>query len=152
MYHYAHIISHSRLTTTGIIPSPISLAMTKLGTLGGGLALARQVKVMLSAVLRGSKVRKVENDGLKPVTEEMVTLASLLDRRVVPLSQVLPISDMAISVSVAVLMEMVHVRVRGAKRPAKRGPNNICESELIDLVDITHCAYLCNSDTDERQV
>ena len=84
----------------------------------------------------------------------MVTLASLLDRRVVPLSQVLPISDMAISVSVAVLMEMVHVRVRGAMRPAKRGPNNIilCESELIDLVDITHCAYLCNSDTDERQV
>ena len=82
----------------------------------------------------------------------MVTLASLLDRRVVPLSQVMSISDMAISVSVAVLMEMVHVRVRGAMRPAKRGPNNICESELIDLVDITHCAYLCNSDTDERQV
>ena len=107
---------------TGIIPSPVSLAMTKLGTLGGGLALARQVKVVLSAVLRGSKVREAENDGLEPVTEEVVTLASLLVRRVLPLSQVMSISDMAISVSVAELMEMVQVRVRGAMRPAKRGP------------------------------
>ncbi|MCG8626444.1 MAG: hypothetical protein MJE68_31150 [Proteobacteria bacterium] len=88
--------------------------MTKLGSLGGGLALARQVKVVLSAVLRGSKVREAENDGLEPVTEEVVTLASLLVRRVLPLSQVMSISDMAISVSVAELMEMVQVRVRGA--------------------------------------
>ena len=76
---------------TGIIPSPVSLAVTKLGTLGGGLALARQVKVVLSAVLRESKVREVENDGLEPVTEEVVTLASLLVRRVFPLSQVMSI-------------------------------------------------------------
>ena len=50
--------------------------MTKVDTPVGGLALARQVKVVLSAVLRRSKVRVLVNDGLKPVTEEMVTLAS----------------------------------------------------------------------------
>ena len=95
--------------------------MTKLCTLGG-LALARQVKVVLSAVLRGSKVRVLVNDGLEPVTEEMVTLESSLDKRVLPLSQVMSVSDISISVSVAELMEMVQVRVRGAIRPAKRGP------------------------------
>jgi hypothetical protein len=80
------------------------------------------VKVALSTVLRGSKVRVLVNDGLEPVTLEMVTLASSLDKRVLPLSQVMSISDMTISVSVAELMEMVQVRVRGAIRPAKRGP------------------------------
>ena len=103
-------------------PSPISLAMTKLATPVGGLALARQVKVVLSAVLRGSKVRVLVNDGLEPVTEEMVTLESSLDKRVLPLNQVMSILDISISVSVAELMEMVQVRVRGAVRPAKRGP------------------------------
>ena len=94
--------------------------MTKLGTLGGGLALARQVKVVLSAVLRGSNVRVLVNDGLEPDTKEIVTLASPLDKRVLPLSQVTSISDRAISVSVAGLMEMVQVRVRGSIRPANR--------------------------------
>ena len=94
--------------------------MTKLGTLGGGLALARQVKVVLSAMLRGSKVRVLVNDGLEPDAEEIVTLASPLDKRVLPLSQVTSISDRAISVSVAELMEIAQVRVRGSVRPAKR--------------------------------
>ena len=107
---------------TEAAPSPISLAVTKVGTLGGGLALARQVKVVLSAMLRGSKVRVLMNDGLEPVTKEMVTLESSLDKRVLPLSQVMSISDISISVSVAELMEMVQVSVRGAIRPAKRGP------------------------------
>ena len=108
---------------TEAAPSPISLAMTKLATPVGGLALARQVKVVLSAVLRGSKVRVLVNGGLEPpVTGEMVTLASSLDKCVLPLSQVMSISDISISVSVAELMEMVQVRVRGAIRPAKRGP------------------------------
>jgi hypothetical protein len=79
------------------------------------------VKVVLSAVLRGSKVRVLVNDGLEPATEEMVTLPSPLGKRVLPLSQVISISDMAIPVSVAELMEMIHVRVRGAIRPAKSG-------------------------------
>ena len=113
---------HSLLTTMSSVSSPISLAMTELATPVGGLALARQVKVVLSAILRGSKVRMLVNDGLEPVTEEMVTLASSLDKRVLPLSQVMSISDISISVSVAELMEMAQVRVRGAIRPAKRGP------------------------------
>jgi hypothetical protein len=71
----------------------------KLATLGGGLTLARQVKVALSAMLRGSKVRVLVNDGLEPVTLEMVTLASSLDKRVLPLSQVTSISDITISES-----------------------------------------------------
>ena len=110
---------------TEVVPSPISLATIKLATPVGGLALARQVKVVLSAVLRGSKVRMLVNDGLEPVTEEMVTLASSLDKGVLPLSQATSALLIEISVSVAELMEMVQVRVRGAIRPAKRGPEGI---------------------------
>ena len=113
---------HSLLTTISSVSSPVSLAVIKLATPVGGLALAWQVKVVLSAVLKGSKVRVLVNDGLEPVTEEIVTLESSLDKRVLPLSQVMSISDISISVSVAELMEMVQVRVRGAIRPAKRGP------------------------------
>ena len=118
------LLLHSQLTMTEAAPSPISLAMTKLDTPVGDLALALQVKVVLSAVLRGSKVRVLVNDGLEPAIEEMVTLASPLNSRVLPLcvSQIMSVSDMAISVSVAELMEMVQVRVRGAIRPANRGP------------------------------
>ena len=112
---------HSQLTTISSVSSPVSLAVTKLATPVGGLALARQVKVVLSAVLRGSKVRVLVN-GLERVTEDMVTLASSLDKRVLPLSQVMSIPDISIRVSVDELMEMVQVRVRGATRPAKRGP------------------------------
>ena len=84
--------------------------------------MARQVKVVLSTVLSGLNMRVLVNDGLEPVTEEMVTLASLLDKRVLPLSQVTSVSPIETSVSVSELMEMVQVRVRGAIRPAKRGP------------------------------
>ena len=110
---------------TETAPSPTSLAMTKLDTPVGDLALAWQVKVVLSAVFRGSKVRVLVNDGLEPAIEEMVTLASPLNNRVLPLcvSQVMSVVDMAMSVSVAELMEMVQVRVRGAIRPANRGPD-----------------------------
>ena len=81
--------------------------MMKPRILGGGPALALQVKVVaLSAVLRGSKVRVLMNDSLEPVAEEMVTLASLLDKRVLPLSHVISTPDSAITVSVAGLMEM----------------------------------------------
>ena len=80
--------------------------MMKPRILGGGPALALQVKVALSAVLRGSKVRVLMNDSLEPVAEEMVTLASLLDKRVLPLSHVISMPDSAITVSVAGLMEM----------------------------------------------
>ena len=104
---------------TKVASSPTSLTVTKLDKPVGDLALALQVKVVLSAVLRGSKVRELVNDGLEPVTEEMVTLASPLDKDVLPLSQAIL---MVISVSVALLMEMLEVRVRGAIRPAKRGP------------------------------
>ena len=107
---------------TETISSPISLAVIKLSTLAAGLVLARHVKVVLSAVLRGSKVRVLVNDGLEPDTAEILTLASPLDKRVLPLSQVISASDMATSVSVAVLMEMVQVRVRGSLLPANSGP------------------------------
>jgi hypothetical protein len=66
---------YSQLTMTEAAPSPISLAMMKLDTPVGGLALAWQEKLVLSAVLRGSKVRVLMNDGLEPDTEEMFTLA-----------------------------------------------------------------------------
>ena len=104
-------------------PSPISLIMMKPRILGGGPALALQVKVVaLSAVLRGSKVRVLMNDSLEPVAEEMVTLASLLDKRVLPLSHVISTPDSAITISVVGLMEMLQVRVRGVIRPANSGP------------------------------
>ena len=107
---------------TEAVPSPISLTVMKLCTLGGGLAVAWQVKVALSAVLRGSKVRVLVNDGLEPEIEDIVTLASPLDKAMVPLIQVTSISLTKTSVLVAVLMEMVQVRVRGAIRPANSGP------------------------------
>ena len=87
-----------------------------------GLALARQVKVVLSAVLRGSKVRVLVNDGLEPDTSEIFTLASPLDKVELPLIQVTSVSVIATSVSVAGLMEMEQVRVRGAILPANSGP------------------------------
>jgi hypothetical protein len=80
------------------------------------------VKVVLSAVLSGLNVRVLVNDGLDPETAEMVTLGSLLDKGVLPLSQVTSLSVIETSVLVAELMEMAQVRVRGAIRPAKRGP------------------------------
>ena len=74
---------------------------------------------MLSTKLRGSKVRVLVNDGLEPEVEDIVTLVSLLDKDMLPLSQVTSIS---ISVSVALLMEMVELRVRGSILPANSGP------------------------------
>ena len=91
------------------------------GTPAAGLALARQVKVS-SAVLSGFNMRLLVNDGLEPDTAEIVTLASLLDKRVLPLSQVISVSMIEISTSVALLMEMVQVRVRGSILPANSGP------------------------------
>ena len=97
----------------------------KLCTLGGGLALAWQVKVVLSALLSGSKVRVLVNDGLEPEIEEIVTLASLLDKGMLPLSQFTSIST---SVSVPESMEMVQVRLRGVILPANSGPGGIVMS------------------------
>ena len=87
-----------------------------------GLALALQVKVELSAVLGGFNVSVLVNDGLEPDTAEIVTLASLLDKGVLPLNQVTSVSLIATSVSVAGLMAMVQVRVRGVVLPANSGP------------------------------
>ena len=77
---------------------------------------------MLSTVLNGFNIRVLVNDGLEPETEEIVTLASLLDKGVLPLSQTTSVSVIETSVSVAELMEMVQVRVRGSIRPANSGP------------------------------
>ena len=117
------ILLHSRLTRTEAAPSPTSLTVMKPGhgTPAGGLALALQLKEVLSVVLRGSKVRVLLNDSLEPVTEEMVTLASPLDNGVFPLSQVTSVSVIATLVSVARLMEMEQVSVRGAMLPANSG-------------------------------
>ena len=62
------------------------------------------------------------NDGLEPDTAEIVTLASPLDKRVLPLSHMTSVSMVATSVSVAGLMEMLQVRARGATLPANSGP------------------------------
>ena len=81
-----------------------------------------QVKVELSAVLRGCKVRMLVNDGLEPDTADIVTLASPSDKGVFPLIHMTSVSMTATSVSVAELMEMLQVRVRGAILPANNGP------------------------------
>ena len=95
---------------------------------------------MLSSVLSGSKVRVLVNDGLEPETGEIVTLASLLDKDVLPLSQVTSIST---SVSVALLMEMVQVRMRGAIRPANSGPGGtvMTTSGVETKMEIDHNYY-----------
>ena len=133
---------------TRIASSPISLTVTKFDKPVGDLALALQMKVVLSAVLRGSKVRVLVNDGLEPVTEEMITLVSLLDKCVLPLSQMISI---AISVSVASLMEMLEVRMRGTVRPAKRGPGGIVmttsgvetakRKDIMTIVRVAKCTH-----------
>ena len=58
------------------------------------------------------------NDDLEPDTAEIVTLALVLGKGMFPLSQVTSVSMIATSVSVAGLMEMLQVRVRGAILPA----------------------------------
>ena len=81
------------------------------------------MKVVLSTALNGSKVRVLVNDdSLEPVTGEIVTLESPLDKGVVPLIQVTSISVMEISVSVALLIVIVHVSMRGVVLPANSGP------------------------------
>ena len=66
-------------------------------------------------------MRVLVNNGLEPDTADIVTLASLLDKRELPLNQVTSVLVIKTSVSVAELMEMVQVRVRGVTLPAKRG-------------------------------
>ena len=67
-------------------------------------------------------MRVLENDGLEPDTAEIVTLKSPSDKGVLPFSQVTSVSMIATSVSVAELMEMLQVRVKGAILPANSGP------------------------------
>ena len=87
------------------------------------------MKVVLSNVLSGSKVRVlVKGDSLEPDTGDIVTLESLLDKGEVPLSQVTSISVIETSVSVAGLMVMVHVRVKGVVLPANSRPAGIITS------------------------
>ena len=107
---------------TDAVPLPNSLPVMKLCTFAGGLALAWQVKVVLSYyILSEFKVRVLVNDDLEPDTEEIVTSALLLDKGVLPLSQMTSVSMMTTSVSVARLMEMLQVRVRGVVLPANSG-------------------------------
>ena len=111
-----------------MVPSPCSLAVTKVCTLAGGLALALQVKLLLSNVLRGDKVRLLMNGGCEPERGEIVTLFVLLDKGVEPFSQVMSMSVTDMAVSVAELKEMVQVRVRGAVLPAYSGPSGTVTS------------------------
>ena len=104
------------------MPSPNALAVTKVCTLAGGLALALQVKMVLSNVLRGDKVRLLVNGCWEPERGEIVTLASLLDKGLVPFSQVMSMSVTDMAVSVAELREMVQVRVREVVLPVNSGP------------------------------
>ena len=115
---------------TATVLALISLRVMKPCIFGGGLALARQVNVVLSATLGGSRVRMLVNDSLEPETEDMVTLASLLDRAVVPLIQETSISLTRTSVSVALLIEMLQVRVSGTILPANSGPGGTVMTTL----------------------
>ena len=92
---------------------------------------------MLSATLGGSRVRMLVNDSLEPETEDMVTLASLLDKAIVPLIQETSISLTLTSVSVALLMEMLQVRVSGTILPANSGPGGTVMTTLgVETVHI----------------
>ena len=138
---------------TEIVVSPTSLAVIKLCWLAGGLALAWQVKVVLSNVLSGSKVRVLMNDGWEPKIGEIVTLVSLLYKAVVPLNQVTSMSAVTeTSVSVAGLMEMVQVRVRGVVLPANSGPGGRVmstagvETERSDVNTVLYYSYMQSLD------
>ena len=76
----------------------------------------------MSNVLSGDKVRVLVKDGWEPDREEIVTRASVLDKGVVPFSQVMSMVVTETGLSVAGLMEMVQVRVRGVVLPAYSGP------------------------------
>ena len=82
------------------------------------------MKSVLSTVLNGCKVRVLVNDGWEPEMGEMVTRSSPSDKAVVPFVQMTSMSDSVTetSVSVAGLMEMVQVRVRGVVLPTNSGP------------------------------
>ena len=80
------------------------------------------MKLVLSYVLSGDKVRVLVKDGREPDREEIVTRSSLSDRDSVPFSQVTSMVDIEIGLSVAGLREMVQVRVRGVVLPAYSGP------------------------------
>ena len=110
---------HSRVTITESVSTPTSLSEMNPCWLTSLLALAWQVKVVLSTVLSGFNVRVLVNDGLEPETDQMVTLASLLDKGMLPLNQM---AKTETSISVATLMEMEQVRVRGAILPANSVP------------------------------
>ena len=108
-----------------MIPCPGSLAVTRVCTLAGGLALALQEKLVLSNVLRGDKVRMLVNGCCETERGEIVTLLVLLYKGVEPFIQVMSMSVTDMVVSVAELKEMVQVRVSGAVLPAYSGPSGI---------------------------
>ena len=93
--------------------------MTKVSTLAGGLTRALQVKLVLSNVLSGDKVKLLVNGCREPERGEMVTLSN---SGAEPFSQVMSMSVIDTAVSVAEFMEKVQVRVRGVVFPAYRGP------------------------------
>ena len=80
------------------------------------------MKLVLSNVISGDKVRVLINDGMEPERGEIVTRRSLLDKGVVPFSQVMSMVVTETGLSVAGLREMVQVRVRGVVLPAYSGP------------------------------
>ena len=61
---------------------------------------------MLSNILSGDKVSVLVNDGWEPDREETITRLSLLDKGVVPFSQVISMVVTKTEVSVAGLREM----------------------------------------------
>ena len=115
-------LNNLQITLIETVPSPSSLTVTNTCTLAGGLARALQVKLVLSNVLKGDKVRLLVNGCQEPERGEIVTLSSLLDKGAEPFSQMMSMSVTDMVVSVAEFMEMVQVRVRGVVLPAYRGP------------------------------
>ena len=91
----------------------------KLGS-NGGLAPALQVKEV-SAMLNGDKVRRLVNTALELSREEMVTLLPF-DNTELRSSHVTSMFSTLTSLSVAVLREMVQVRVMEID-PAYSGPD-----------------------------
>ena len=67
-------------------------------------------------------MRVLVYDSPEPKVREMVILTLSLDKRLTPLNQVTSTVVVVIKISVAELMEMVQVRVRGVVLPANSGP------------------------------
>ena len=98
---------------TSTLPSPTSLAFTEANSVSG-IALALQVKVVLSSMLGGDRVRTLVSVP-EPDGGEKVTRSVPLTSGVIPLNQLM---ETFIKSAKAESTVMLHINLRGALLPA----------------------------------